>query len=725
MNEDQDSPSQIYQKIQLIINELIQKLSQDTSDLSTKETTELSRDILTKLHVEISQQLINLEKNAEWDTFTIALYGETNAGKSTIIETLRIILAEELKNKQQAEFKQWQLESGISVELIEQTRQGILDNEAMLKKCHFDWKVSQQGLEQTVDRCETEKLSTKEKLDSAQATATLLQRFIWLFKKMPQLSAYQAASKNLEQGTQAFTEQTARYQQECLDISANVEGLQSRHQQIEVQVNQAQSLADGFIIGNGRSDFTLDTQSYTFEHDGCKFNILDVPGIEGKEDKVSDAIWKAVHKAHAVFYITSKAAAPQKGDASNPGTLQKIKQHLGAQSEVWSIFNKRIQNPIQLEKVTLVSEGELESLAVLDKVMVEHLGDSYQKSLALSAYPAFLASATCLLPGSRDQGMQSKFLNKFDAADLLAKSNINAVVGMFDQSMVNDFKAKIVRSNKHKAKQIVSSALEDVTGLLSQKFTPLLHTLTSELKDTDTELNTLVATLKSRLSNRAREVVRHFESSVRSSTYDCIDDNISNDDFKGSLESNIEKYQKRLIESMPDIMNKEMDAFETSLKDIVERFQTQSSELLGLYNNIDSVDTSLEVDIDHGINVWGVVGAVGGGIALFWTPVGWAIIAVSAATLVFQLYKAVRSFFSSNYKQSQQRKSTDENISTVSKSINEKLDNTLANVMQEVEANVDIIKQAMTTSVEHIEVVSQKLKLAKSELKMLCKQLES
>ncbi|MDD1001439.1 MULTISPECIES: hypothetical protein [Pseudomonas] len=35
-----------------------------------------------------------LEKHAEWDNFTIAFFGETNAGKSTIIESLRVLFEE-------------------------------------------------------------------------------------------------------------------------------------------------------------------------------------------------------------------------------------------------------------------------------------------------------------------------------------------------------------------------------------------------------------------------------------------------------------------------------------------------------------------------------------------------------------------------------------------------------------------------------------------------------
>lgn len=59
-----------------------------------------------------------------------------------------------------------------------------------------------------------------------------------------------------------------------------------------------------------------------------------MPGIEGKESKVLTQIQQAVEKAHAVFYVTSKPTAPQKGDENTPGTLEKIKDHLNAQTEV-------------------------------------------------------------------------------------------------------------------------------------------------------------------------------------------------------------------------------------------------------------------------------------------------------------------------------------------------------------------------------------------------------
>ncbi len=40
-----------------------------------------------------------LEQHAEWEKFTIAFFGETNAGKSTIIESLRILFNEDSRQK--------------------------------------------------------------------------------------------------------------------------------------------------------------------------------------------------------------------------------------------------------------------------------------------------------------------------------------------------------------------------------------------------------------------------------------------------------------------------------------------------------------------------------------------------------------------------------------------------------------------------------------------------
>lgn len=57
------------------------------------------KDKLENIKDRFDEELSFLRDNSEWERFTIAFFGETNAGKSTIIESLRIIFNE--KQRQQ------------------------------------------------------------------------------------------------------------------------------------------------------------------------------------------------------------------------------------------------------------------------------------------------------------------------------------------------------------------------------------------------------------------------------------------------------------------------------------------------------------------------------------------------------------------------------------------------------------------------------------------------
>ncbi len=64
---------------------------------------------LESINESFKNEIDKLESSSEWDKFCIAYFGETNAGKSTIIESLRIIYNEESrwleKNNQDKEYK--------------------------------------------------------------------------------------------------------------------------------------------------------------------------------------------------------------------------------------------------------------------------------------------------------------------------------------------------------------------------------------------------------------------------------------------------------------------------------------------------------------------------------------------------------------------------------------------------------------------------------------------
>ncbi len=72
----------------------------DTIKLSgEEENVELGyiRKTLNQLNDEFKDEIDKLERSSEWDRFCMAFFGETNAGKSTIIDALRIVYDEETR----------------------------------------------------------------------------------------------------------------------------------------------------------------------------------------------------------------------------------------------------------------------------------------------------------------------------------------------------------------------------------------------------------------------------------------------------------------------------------------------------------------------------------------------------------------------------------------------------------------------------------------------------
>lgn len=87
-----------YRDVQTVLEDALE--STCTIELAgQEENTELSeiRKTLDALNLEFKDEIEKLKNSSEWDKFCIAFFGETNAGKSTIIESLRIIYDEETR----------------------------------------------------------------------------------------------------------------------------------------------------------------------------------------------------------------------------------------------------------------------------------------------------------------------------------------------------------------------------------------------------------------------------------------------------------------------------------------------------------------------------------------------------------------------------------------------------------------------------------------------------
>ncbi len=184
----------------------------DNENERLKKSNQEALEVFQKLESESLKELESLKNNEEWENFTIAFYGETNAGKSTLIECLRLFFKERSKMDQQERFRQ------------------------------------------------------------------------------------------------LYSEKNHRG---------------SGHALLELEKFQ-----DGAIIGDGRSDFTTETKSYTLKHNNKTFTLLDVPGIEGDEKKLLNKFLTQRKKPMLFFMLPKSPLLRKKEKRGKKGRLKKSKNNL-------------------------------------------------------------------------------------------------------------------------------------------------------------------------------------------------------------------------------------------------------------------------------------------------------------------------------------------------------------------------------------------------------------
>ncbi len=96
----------IYFDVEKSIKDL-QKIFKNTdgADERLRKFNQKALEFFKNLESESLKELESLKNNEEWEKFTIAFYGETGVGKSTLIECLRLFFKEPGKMDQQERFK--------------------------------------------------------------------------------------------------------------------------------------------------------------------------------------------------------------------------------------------------------------------------------------------------------------------------------------------------------------------------------------------------------------------------------------------------------------------------------------------------------------------------------------------------------------------------------------------------------------------------------------------
>lgn len=715
------SPKDIYKEVLKETGAVLHTLESTSEDNELSKAIETARDSFAQLKSKTDVVLQELEKNAEWDALTVAFYGETNAGKSTIIETLRILMGEKSKQEQRHKFRQVHEKFNIDKDVVEtwkQKKQEIFQLEEKLKIVTSQFSDSQQKqriLENEILAC-IERLAT-------QANALPFWRrclsFVW---KIPEKSELNTAREQLSALATEIRRLSQEHEQTTSMITAKIDSAKIKVAEIDTAMKELERHQDGEIIGDGQSDFTRESTRYEFIANGNKFVLLDVPGIEGKEALVYEPIMQAVRKAHAVFYVTRKADPPQKGDEkSGKGTLEKIKEHLGAQTEVWTIFNKSIKSAEQLHAPQLINTGEIESLKVLDAEMLKQLGkEHYAGYLNISAYPAFVASTDHFVPGNAKRKDRNKFLAVMDAAEILRKTGIQFLAEKIGSSMAENAKEKIRKSNYNKANIAVLELINSVSDLNKTTIKPLFNKLQDQARDSISQLDSATDSLKNNIESAAMSLIKKKRDNVRKKIYEKIDDDINNDDFKDYLDGYISAGVEKIENELPVKIENEIEVFKEQVKGIADQFNEHIKDFLDGASMTADANFRLNIKIDTGISAAGLIGsAIGAAILFFTGPPGWVAIAAGIAGILISTYKAVKSFFSSDFKMAQQRKAADENIEKIFRSIESSYLEQLEESMQKLVDSLSYIKKKFKSPAQQAELITKSLSNSARQLELV------
>ncbi len=426
------------------------------------------------------------------------------------------------------------------------------------------------------------------------------------------------------------------------------------------------------------------TESYTLKHNNQSFVLLDVPGIEGNEKKVKQQISDATRKAHAIFYVTKTPAPPQKGEEKKEGTIEKIQKQLDSQTEVYTLFNKPITSPRAL-KDGLIDENEKKSLRDLDEKMKAILGEHYEGHQIVSTQAAFYGLSSALLPESDFYKNKQKFLDFFKVEELLLKSHFKQLGKFITETLLENSRKKIIESNCNKALKVIEKLQKAITTTIDRQINPTIKELENTQLETCDNPDYSGDKFVSKLRNSAFDAIDRFKSDLREKMYAHIDDGIEDDECKRKFEVELQQGMKELGENIKKQFEKDEQQFLKDIKETIKQFEERIKDSLAMleYISIYSGNTDFNFNIDSGINKIGLFASIGGlvilGLVNIWNPMGWIELALAGLLGLVGIVKSVWSWFSSDYKKSQQKKEVDKNLDKFCEKITEDMRNQIEN----------------------------------------------
>ena len=663
----------VYDAVNVDLDNLVGNLRNTiVEDENVKSLQEKAIERISQRKRKLNTLITDLKNNSEWDTFTIAFYGETNAGKSTVIETLRILLGEKEKMEQRENFSR-------QAKLIDQEEQKYNDIRTEQEQYKEEYEQKRLQLSDKIADLSEKESRTEEKIYALENNISSLNYKILLkmvssnrnllmtiLKKFPEQEEIKTVFNNKENEKDTLNRVRSKKNNIERNLDQEYGKYQSKNKQLDVKLTKIstniaelestlEQYKDGDIIGDQRSDFTREVKDYEFVVNDQKFKILDLPGIEGKEQLVKEEIEKAVKKAHAVIFVRKNITDVQIGG------LEKIKKQLSQEQEVYLLYNKPVNSPRQLlrSKDSLLNDKESKALDKTGNTLKNSIGDAYSGYKFISALPAFLAVAN-LPKTDRFYAKQQKLLVDFTQEKLLDITKIQKLSAWMTSELILDSKKKIKEANTKKIKYAIEKTIEDIHAE-SEDWDEQTEIVHKHLNDANKSIENKFINFKRGIDLAKNEAISNFRLDVEDKINDEIDSDIDNDTFKHRMKKISEEFGEKLREKyVSELQNrakkltKEIDKIlEKSSKNIQNELEFNiSNASLNLRDDV----RNFNVDIKSKNYTGKILGIITAGIAMLIPVEGWFATLFAIAGVVISVLSATREFFDHSYRKSNQRR---------------------------------------------------------------------
>ncbi|GAA9130918.1 hypothetical protein Taitung69_08030 [Helicobacter pylori] len=369
------------------------------------------------------------------------------------------------------------------------------------------------------------------------------------------------------------------------------------------------------------------------------------------------------------------------------------------QTEVYTLFNKPINSPRAL-KDGLIDENEKESLKILNEKMKAILSKHYEGYKAVSAQVAFYGLSSALLLESDFYKNKQKFLEIFKVEELLLKSHFKQLGEFIAETLLENSRKKIMESNCNKALKVIEKLQKTIVTTIDRQIDPTIKEIKDKLPETYSNLDRSRDKFVSNLNNSVSKEIERFETDFRIEMYERIEKDIENKECKEIFENEHEQRTKKLRENIRRRFEQDEKQFHKGIQKTIEEFEERIKDSLVMLNRI-NLDSGFDpnFNIHSGIDKLGLFSSIGGLALLLAVPVLGEFALIAGIVLgAIGIVKSVWSWFSSDYKKSQQRKEVDKNLDKVCGIIEEKMRNQIKDAKKGICEKVESLKVRLNDS---------------------------